>query len=208
MVAMVGKPAPDFKLLGLVNGKFKEVGLQEFKGKKKVVIFFYPADFTFVCPTEIMAFSDAMAEFWKRDTVVLGISVDSVYSHFAWARVPRRQGGIAGMNFPLLSDGKKEVSTAYGVLQEETGQAFRGLFVLNAKGILKHVTINHNDIGRNVGDVLRVLDAIDCSEKEGLVCPANWAAGKRAILPTQDGLEAFAREACDEAGAMEDETPS
>ncbi len=194
MPAIIGKPAPDFKLLALVNGQFKEIHLSDFKGKKKVVLFFYPADFTFVCPTEILAFSDSIEAFWKRDAVVLGVSVDSVYSHHAWARVPRAQGGIAGVSFPLLSDAKKEVATDYGVLMEESGQALRGLFILNQKGILKHITVNHNDIGRSVDEVLRVLDAIDHSEKHGMVCPANWKVGQKAMAPTQEGLEHYAAE--------------
>ncbi len=193
MPALIGKPAPEFKTMGFVNGSFKEVSLSEFRGKKKVVLFFYPADFTFVCPTEIHAFSDAMEHFWKRDSVVLGISVDSIHSHHAWARVDRKAGGIKGINFPLLSDPRKEISTEYGVL-EEAGTALRGLFIINAKGILKHLSINHNDIGRNVGEVLRILDAIELSETQGVVCPANWTVEKLAIQPTQEGLEKFVAE--------------
>ncbi len=199
MSALIGKPAPDFKAMGLVNGSFKEVSLAEFRGKKKVVLFFYPADFTFVCPTEIHAFSDAIEHFWKRDAVVLGISVDSIHSHHAWARVERKAGGIKGVNFPLLSDPRKEISTKYGVLLEEAGTALRGLFIINTKGILKHLSINHNDIGRNVGEVLRILDAIELSETQGVVCPANWTAGQRTIRPTQEGLEKFAAESSDPA---------
>jgi alkyl hydroperoxide reductase subunit AhpC len=191
MNARVGKPAPDFKLMGLVGGTFKEVRLSEFKGKKMVVLLFYPADFTFVCPTEILAFSDAIEEFWKRDAVVLGISVDSLYSHHAWTRMGRKQGGIMGVTYPLLSDPKKEVTEAYGVLTEETGQALRGLFIINAKGILKHITINHNDLGRSVDETLRVLDAITVTETSGVVCPANWRPGQKAITPTQEGLETY-----------------
>lgn len=204
MNAQVGKPAPDFNLVGLVKDTFKEVRLTEFKGKK-VVIFFYPADFTFVCPTEILAFSDSIEQFWKRDTVVLGISVDSVHSHLAWTRVDRKQGGIAGVTFPLLSDIKREVCSEYGVLFEESGQALRGLFIVNQKGILKHITINHNDIGRNVSEVLRVLDAIDVSEKSGVVCPANWKAGQQAIQPTQEGLLLYAQTVAD--GTADTPTP-
>lgn len=195
MSAGVGKSAPDFKLMGLVGAAFKEVRLSEFKGKKKVVLLFYPADFTFVCPTEILAFSDAIEEFWKRDAVVLGISVDSLYSHHAWTRMGREQGGIKGVAFPLLSDSKKEVSAEYGVLMEESGQALRGLFIVNAKGILKHITVNHNDLGRSVDETLRMLDAITLTETSGVVCPANWKAGMKAIEPTQEGLEAYAAEA-------------
>lgn len=192
MPVLIGQPAPDFKAMALVNGKFKEVALTEFRGKKHVVIFFYPADFTFVCPTEILAFSDSIEDFWKRDAVVLGVSVDSIYSHLAWTRVDRTQGGIRGVTFPLLSDPRREISREYGVLMEETGTALRGLFIVNRKGILKHITMNHNDIGRSVDEVLRVLDAIEYSEKHGQVCPANWRAGESAITPTQRGLETFA----------------
>jgi alkyl hydroperoxide reductase subunit AhpC len=195
MNAQVGKPAPDFKLMGLVGGAFKEIRLSDFKGKKKVVLLFYPADFTFVCPTEILAFSDAIEEFWKRDTVVLGISVDSLYSHHAWTRMARKQGGIMGVAYPLLSDSKKEVTATYGVLAEESGQAMRGLFIVNAKGILKHITINHADLGRSVGETLRLLDAIHTTETSGVVCPANWRQGQKTIEPTQEGLETYAAEA-------------
>jgi peroxiredoxin 2/4 len=190
--AIIGRTAPDFRTAGLVNGSFKEVGLAEFQGRKKVVLLFYPADFSFVCPTEILAFSDAIEHFWKRNTVVLGISVDSIFVHHAWARVDRKAGGVMGVKFPLLSDPRKEISSAYGVLLEEAGTALRGLFIINEKGILKHVSIHHNDIGRNVAEVLRILDAIELSETKGVVCPANWTVGKRAIQPTQEDLEAFA----------------
>lgn len=192
MPAVIGHLAPDFKAMALVNGKFKEVALAEFRNKKNVVLFFYPADFTFVCPTEILAFSDSIEAFWKRDAVVLGISVDSIHSHLAWTRVERSQGGIKGVTFPLLSDPRRELSREYGVLIEEAGIALRGLFIVNRKGFLKHVTLNHNDIGRSVDEVLRVLDAIEFSEKHGQVCPANWKAGSAAIQPTQRGLETFA----------------
>jgi alkyl hydroperoxide reductase subunit AhpC len=194
MSACVGKPAPDFKLMGLVGTAFKEVRLSEFKGKKKVVLLFYPADFTFVCPTEILAFSDAIEAFWKRDTVVLGISVDSLYSHHAWTRMSRKQGGIMGVTFPLLSDAKKEIAEAYGVLSEDSGQALRGLFIVNTKGILKHITVNHNDLGRSVDETLRLLDAITLTETSGVVCPANWMPGQKALTPTQEGLETYAEE--------------
>jgi len=195
MSACIGKLAPDFKLMGLVGASFKEVRLSEFKGKKKVVLLFYPADFTFVCPTEILAFSDAIEEFWKRDSIVLGISVDSLYCHQAWTRMSRAQGGVAGVAFPLLSDPKKEVTEQYGVLLEESGQAMRGLFIVNAKGILKHITINHSDLGRSVHETLRLLDAITLTETAGVVCPANWRSGEQGIAPTQEGLETYAADA-------------
>ena len=194
MNAQVGKLAPDFKLMGLVGGTFKEIRLSDFKGKKKVVLLFYPADFTFVCPTEILAFSDAIEEFWKRDAVVLGISVDSLYSHHAWTRLNRKQGGVMGVAYPLLSDPKREAAASYGVLAEESGQAMRGLFIVNTKGILKHITINHNDLGRSVDETLRLLDAITTTETSGVVCPANWRSGQKALEPTQEGIESYAAE--------------
>jgi len=205
MNAQIGRLAPEVKAMGLVNDAFKEVLLSDFRGKKKVVLFFYPADFTFVCPTEILAFSDSIEQFWKRDTVVLGISVDSIFSHHAWARVDRKQGGIKGVTFPLLSDPRREISAEYGVLLEETGTALRGLFIINRKGILKHMAINHNDIGRNVGEVLRILDAMEISETQGVVCPANWSAGKRVLQPTQEGLETFASEGPETPAGTADE---
>jgi peroxiredoxin (alkyl hydroperoxide reductase subunit C) len=129
--------------------------------------------------------------------VVLGISVDSIYSHHAWVRMNRSQGGVSGLTFPLLSDSNKEVSTDYGVLIEDSGLALRGLFIVNAKGVLKHITVNHNDIGRSVEETLRVLDAITLTETAGVVCPANWKKGMRTLEPTQEGLESYAREAAD-----------
>src|ERR1044071_5246012 len=162
MAAFVSQPAPDFKADAYVNGEFKEVSLSQFKGKK-VVLFFYPLDFTFVCPTEILAFADSMEEFKKRNTEVIGVSVDSKFSHHAWANTPREDGGIKGVNFPLVADLKKTISQDYGVLLE-AGIALRGLFIINKDGILKHVTINANDLGRNIEEVLRLLDAIDYTE--------------------------------------------
>lgn len=183
MRARIGHTAPDFSLMGLVNEQFKEVGLADFRGKKKVVLIFYPGDFTFVCPTEILAFSKSIEAFWERDTALLGISVDSIYTHRAWVRSDRQLGGVKGVAFPLLSDIKKEVSAAYDCLMEESGQALRGLFIINTHGILKHMSIHHNDIGRSVNEVLRILDAIEESEKQGIVCPANWEKGKPTLTP-------------------------
>src|SRR5437773_2234441 len=157
MSAFVSAPAPDFSAEAYINGKFRKISLADFKGKK-VVLFFYPLDFTFVCPTEILAFSDRIEDFRKRQTEVVGVSVDSKFTHAAWAQVDRKEGGIKGVNFPLLSDLDKKIAADYGVLLP-AGIALRGLFIINKDGVLKHSTINHLDLGRNVDEVLRVLDA-------------------------------------------------
>ena len=190
MTAFVTQPAPDFTATALVKGQFVEgFTLSQFQGKK-VVLFFYPLDFTFVCPTEILAFSDAIAEFEARNTAVIGVSVDSHFSHAAWANTERKEGGIKGVTFPLVSDLNKTIAADYGVLLG-AGLALRGLFILNEKGILKHITVNDNSLGRNVEEVLRVLDAVDFAEKHGEVCPANWKKGDKAMKPTADGLKAY-----------------
>lgn len=190
MAAFVTQPAPDFKAKALVNGEFKEISLSDYKGKK-VVLFFYPLDFTFVCPTEILAFADAIKEFEARNTQVIGVSVDSHFSHWAWANTPRKEGGIQGVSFPLVSDLNKTISADYNVLLP-AGISLRGLFIINTKGELKHITVNHNDLGRSVDEVLRLLDAIDFTEEHGEVCPANWHKGEKAMKPTFDGLKAYA----------------
>jgi peroxiredoxin (alkyl hydroperoxide reductase subunit C) len=190
MPAFVSQPAPDFKADAYVNGEFKELSLSQFKGKK-VVLFFYPLDFTFVCPTEILAFADSLGEFQKRNTEVIGASVDSKFTHFAWAHTRREDGGIKGVNFPLISDLNKQIARDYGVLIEGEGIALRGLFIINKDGLLKHSTINHLDLGRNIDEVLRVLDAIDYTEQHGEVCPANWKKGEKAMKPTAEGLKEY-----------------
>jgi peroxiredoxin (alkyl hydroperoxide reductase subunit C) len=190
MAAFVTQPAPDFKAKALVHGEFKEISLSDYKGKK-IVLFFYPLDFTFVCPTEILAFADAIKEFEARNTQVIGVSVDSHFSHWAWANTPRKEGGIQGVTFPLVSDLNKTIAQDYNVLLPG-GIALRGLFIINTKGELKHITVNHNDLGRNVDEVLRLLDAIDFTEEHGEVCPANWHKGEKAMKPTFDGLKAYA----------------
>ena len=191
MTAFVTQPAPDFKDAdALVNGEFKKISLSDYKGKK-VVLFFYPLDFTFVCPTEILAFSDAIAEFKDRDTEVIGVSVDSKFSHFAWTQMDRKDGGIKGITFPLIADLNKTLAADYGVLLPH-GIALRGLFIINKDGVLKHITVNHNDLGRNVDEVLRLLDAVDFSEENGEVCPANWHKGEKAMKASAAGLKEWA----------------
>ncbi len=194
MSAFVTQPAPAFKATALVEGQFKEVSLSDYKGKK-VVLFFYPLDFTFVCPTEILAFSDAAAEFAARNTVVLGVSVDSHFSHWAWTQVERSQGGIKGITYPLVADLNKTISADYGVLLP-AGIALRGLFLIDSdeKQTIRHITINDLPLGRNVEEAIRLLDAIDYTNEHGEVCPANWKKGDKTFKPTFDGLKEFSAE--------------
>jgi peroxiredoxin 2/4 len=192
LTAFVSQKAPDFTADAYVNGELKKVTLSDYKGKK-VVLFFYPLDFTFVCPTEILAFTDRIEEFRKRNTEVIGASVDSQFTHHAWAQLDRKDGGIKGVNYPLVADLSKNISRSYGVLLEDAGIALRGLFIINKDGILKHATINHLDLGRNVDEVLRVLDAVDYTEEHGEVCPANWKKGEKAMKPTSSGLKEYMR---------------
>src|SRR5688572_15757617 len=192
MAAFVSQAAPDFSADAYHNGEFRKVSMGDFKGKK-IVLFFYPLDFTFVCPTEILAFADSIDEFKKRNTEVIGVSVDSKFTHHAWANTPREDGGIKGVNFPLLSDLNKTIARDYGVLLDGPGIALRGLFIINKDGVLKHSTINHLDLGRSVDEVLRLLDAVDYTEEHGEVCPANWKKGSKAMKPTEAGLKEFVR---------------
>ena len=188
--AFVTKEAPDFTADAVVNEDFKTVKLSDYRGKY-VVLFFYPLDFTFVCPTEIIEFSDRAAEFASRDTQLIGCSTDSHFSHLAWIKQPRRQGGLGGLTFPLVADFTKKISEDYGVLLP-SGVALRGLFLIDKAGVLRHVTVNDLPLGRNVDEVLRVIDALQHVENHGEVCPAGWTKGKTAINTKKAG-EYFAR---------------
>jgi peroxiredoxin (alkyl hydroperoxide reductase subunit C) len=190
--ARIQSEAPDFTAQSVMpDGSIKELALSDYKGKY-VVLFFYPLDFTFVCPTEILAISDRIDEFKERGAEVIGVSVDSPYSHIAWRRTPRKKGGIGEVTYPLVSDLDKAVATKYGVLLEKPGIALRGLFIIDREGKLRHITINDLPLGRNVEEVLRVLDAVKFSEEHGEVCPANWKKGEEGMKPDQEGLEAYA----------------
>ncbi|MCC6501965.1 MAG: peroxiredoxin [Deltaproteobacteria bacterium] len=190
--ATVQNEAPDFKATSVMeDGSIKEVKLSDYKGKY-VVLFFYPLDFTFVCPTEIISMSDRMDEFSVRNAQVLGVSVDSQFSHLAWRNTPRKKGGIGEITYPLVSDLDKSISRNYGVLVEKPGIALRGLFIIDKLGKIRHITINDLPLGRNVDEVLRVLDAIQFNEKYGEVCPANWKQGDKGMKPDQKGLENYA----------------
>ncbi len=183
MAARVQFEAPDFTADAVIDGEMKSVTLSSYKGKKNVLLFFYPLDFTFVCPTEIIAFSDKIAEFEKRDTQVLGASIDSKYSHLAWITQPRSEGGLGGLKYPLVSDLTKKISTDYGVLADP-GFALRGLFLIDKKGILQHMLINNAPLGRSIDEAIRMIDALTHFEQFGEVCPANWKPGSMAIKPS------------------------
>ena len=175
MPAFVTKEAPDFTADAVVNEEFKTIKLSDYRGKY-VVLFFYPLDFTFVCPTEIIAFCDRIEEFRKRGAEVLGVSVDSKFSHLAWIRTPRAEGGLGGLKYPLVADLTKKISADYGVLLDD-GIALRGTFLIDKNGILRHALINDLPLGRNVDEAIRMIDALQFFEQHGEVCPANWKPG-------------------------------
>jgi len=177
--AFVTKEAPDFTADAVVNEEFKTVKLSDYRGKY-VVLFFYPLDFTFVCPTEIIAYSDKVEEFRKRGAEVLGVSVDSKFSHLAWIRTSRADGGLGGLKFPLVSDITKKVSADYGVLLDG-GVALRGTFLIDKNGILRHALVNDLPLGRNIDESIRMIDALHFFEQHGEVCPANWKPGALTI---------------------------
>ncbi len=191
--AIVQNQAPDFTAQAVMkDGTVKEIKLSDYRGKH-LVLFFYPLDFTFVCPTEIIALSDRIDEFKARKAEVIGVSVDSHFAHIAWRNTPRKDGGIGEVNYPLVSDLDKSISRKYGVLVEKPGIALRGLFIIDREGRLRHITINDLPLGRNVDEVLRVLDAIQFNEKYGEVCPVNWKKGEEGMKPDQAGLKAYAK---------------
>ncbi|MEI8011961.1 MAG: peroxiredoxin [Candidatus Omnitrophota bacterium] len=191
MSVLVGKQAPDFKAAAVQGDKVLEgFTLSQFKGKY-VVLFFYPLDFTFVCPTELHAFEAKLEDFKKREAVVIGVSVDSHFSHLAWLREPKAKGGIEGVQYPLVADLNKTIARDYDVLVEGAGIAYRGLFLIDKKGIVRHQVVNDLPLGRSVDEALRMVDALDFFEKNGEVCPANWRKGDKSMKPTQQGLEEF-----------------
>ena len=178
----IGKPAPAFNGTAVVDGAFKEIQLFDYKGKY-VVLFFYPNDFTFVCPTEIIAFSDRADEFRAIDTEIIACSTDSHFSHLAWTNQPRKEGGLGKMDIPLLADKNAKISRTYGVYRSEDGVPLRGLFIIDGQGILRQITINDLPVGRSVDEVLRLVKAFQFVEKHGEVCPANWKPGSKTIKP-------------------------
>jgi len=193
MSTLVQKQAPDFTATAVVNGQFKDISLSSYRGEKYVVLYFYPLDFTFVCPTEIIAFNDKVKEFEARNAIILGISVDSHYTHLAWINTPRKLGGLGGLDYPLVSDLTKKIAANFGVLTADGAVALRGLFLIDREGLVRHELVNDLPIGRSVDEALRVLDALQHFEVHGEVCPANWHAGDKTMKPDPQGsLEYFA----------------
>ena len=192
MSVLVGKPAPQFKTNAVMpDGTFKEISLADYKTKKYVMLFFYPLDFTFVCPTEIIAFSDRLAEFKEKNVEVLSCSVDSKFSHLAWRSKPRAEGGLGDIQYPMLEDLTKQIATDYDVLINGA-VALRGLFLIDKEGIVKHQVVNDLPLGRSVDEAVRMVDALQFNEKNGEVCPANWHKGEKAMKPNAGGLKEYA----------------
>ncbi|MDY0165948.1 MAG: peroxiredoxin [Thermoguttaceae bacterium] len=190
MAAFVTKEAPDFTAQAVMpDNSFQEISLSQYRGKY-VILFFYPLDFTFVCPSEIIAFDKAVAQFEAKNCQVLGASVDSHFTHLAWKNTPRNQGGIGKVAYPLVADLSKQISVDYGVLLEG-GIALRGLFLIDKEGILRHAVINDLPIGRSVPEALRVLSALQHFEEHGDVCPANWHEGDEAMKPSAEGVAEY-----------------
>ncbi|XP_039123854.1 2-Cys peroxiredoxin BAS1, chloroplastic [Dioscorea cayenensis subsp. rotundata] len=181
---LVGNTAPDFEAEAVFDQEFINVKLSDYIGKKYVILFFYPLDFTFVCPTEITAFSDRYSDFEKLNTEILGVSIDSVFSHLAWIQTERKSGGLGDLKYPLVSDVTKSISKSYNVLILDQGIALRGLFIIDKEGIIQHSTINNLAIGRSVDETLRTLQALQyVKENPDEVCPAGWKPGEKSMKP-------------------------
>ena len=207
MGVLVGKKAPEIKAAAVVNGSeiVNDFTLSQFQGKKYVVLFFYPADFTFVCPTELLAFQDKLKEFEQRDVQGVACSVDSVNAHWKWLQTPPSEGGIKGVTYPLLSDQSHLVASNYDVYAAEEAwcnecesfcvegipQAYRGLFLIDKQGVVRYQVVNDMPLGRSVEETLRMVDALQFFEKNGEVCPANWHKGEKGMKATPDGVAKY-----------------
>ncbi len=187
---LVTSPAPKFDCKAVVNREIVDLSWDKLHDGKWLVLFFYPLDFTFVCPTEIIAYSDAADRFSKLGAKAAAISVDSQYSHLAWVNTPRDKGGLGDMAIPLIADLDKSIARSYDVLID-AGIALRGLFVIDPKGIIRHATINDLPVGRNVDETLRVIEAFQFVEEHGEVCPANWNSGDATIVPDPEGSQKY-----------------
>lgn len=206
MSVLVGKPAPDFSVKAIVNGGEVEENftLSQYRGKKHVLLFFYPKDFTFVCPTELHAFQARLADFEAKGVAVIGASTDTEQSHWGWLQVPKAQGGIEGVTYPLLADTNKTIAANYDVLAgftdyNDEGElvsegeliAYRGLFLIDKDGIVQHQIVNNLPLGRNVDEAMRMVDALQFFEKNGEVCPANWQVGGQGMSETHEGVASY-----------------
>ncbi|ASD31046.1 peroxiredoxin [Chlamydia abortus] len=186
----IGKTAPDFSVQAVVDGEVKNISLQDYRGKY-VILFFYPKDFTYVCPTELHAFQDSLEEFENRGAQVIGCSVDDLDTHQRWLKTDKKAGGVKGITYPLISDTTHELSKLYNVLDSQSGLSFRGSFLIDKDGIIRHMVVNDLPLGRSIDEELRVLDALIFFENHGLVCPANWQQGQRAMAPNEEGLKEY-----------------
>lgn len=194
MSVLVTQPAPDFAAQAVMpDGSFKEVSLSEYKGKY-VILFFYPLDFTFVCPTEIIAFSDRVSDFEAAGVQLLGCSIDSQFSHLAWRNTPRAEGGLGDIQYPLIADLNKDIARAYDVLLPD-GVALRGLFLIDKEGVVRHQVVNDLPLGRSVDEALRMVQALKFFEAHGEVCPADWHEGDLTIKPDPAGSREYFSEA-------------
>ena len=206
MAVLVGHKAPDFSAAAVINGEeiVENFSLEQYKGKKYVVLFFYPKDFTFVCPTELHAFQAKLAEFESRDTAVVAVSTDTEQSHWGWLQVPKDKGGIEGITYPIVADTNKTISTNYDVLAgewdyNEEGEmiahgemiAYRGLFLIDKEGTVRHQIVNDLPLGRNVDEALRMVDSLQYFEEKGEVCPANWKKGEDGLNASHEGIAEY-----------------
>jgi alkyl hydroperoxide reductase subunit AhpC len=190
MSVLVTQEAPDFRAQAVMaDGTFKELTLSEYRGKY-VLLFFYPLDFTFVCPTEIIAFSDRAKEFEKLGVQIIGVSIDSHFTHLAWRNTPRTQGGLGQIDYPLVADLNKQIARDYDVLLD-SGIALRGLFLIDKQGVVRHQVVNDLPLGRSVDEAIRMIKALQYFETNGEVCPADWKEGARSIKPTVDASKSF-----------------
>lgn len=202
-MVLVGKKAPIFRAPAVINGNeiVSDFSLEQYLGKKDVIFFFYPADFTFVCPTELIAFQEKLSEFEKRNVAVVGASTDQEFSHWKWLQTPQNEGGIKGVTYPMVADSSNSISENYGILAGEydyndegesifvgTAQAYRGLFLIDKDGIVQHQVVNNMPLGRSVEEAIRIVDALQFFRENGEVCPANWKQGEKAMKATQEGV--------------------
>ena len=185
--SIVGKKAPNFSAQAVIDGKIQDISLQDFEGKNKILVF-YPADFSFICPTELFALQDNLSEFEKRNAILIAVSVDQIYSHQKWLNTPKQDGGVQGITYPIASDVTKKITQAYHVLDDQSGTALRGVFIIDISNIVQAAMIYNMSIGRNTQEILRVLDAVIFTQEHGAVCPANWQEGKDGMKATQKGL--------------------
>ena len=200
MSHLIAKESPDFTASAVMEDDRVEsrFNLSSLRGKY-VILFFYPLDFTFVCPSEILAFDEKLKEFKSRDAEVVGVSVDSVYTHLAWKRTPVDQGGIGPIRYPLVSDLKRDIARSYGVLTDDE-VALRGLFLIDRQGIIRHAVLNDLPLGRSVPEALRMLDALRFHDEHGQVCPANWQKGQEGMKPTRQGVVDYLSKYAKKAG--------